>query len=64
MNVGVEILELVLSGCANQEISNATQLSLGTVKNYVSNILGKLDVGRRAEAAAYLARHTQFGETG
>ncbi|HWC42979.1 MAG TPA: LuxR C-terminal-related transcriptional regulator, partial [Actinomycetota bacterium] len=30
-----------------------------TVKNYVSSILAKLEVARRAEAAAYLARHTQ-----
>ena len=29
-----------------------------TVKNYVSSILAKLEVARRAEAAAYLARHT------
>jgi hypothetical protein len=29
-----------------------------TVKNYVSAILSKLEVARRAEAAAYLARHT------
>ncbi|HKQ00695.1 MAG TPA: DNA-binding response regulator, partial [Actinomycetes bacterium] len=29
-----------------------------TVKNYVSSILSKLEVARRAEAAAYLARHT------
>ena len=29
----LEILELVLSGCTNQEISHSTQLSLGTVKN-------------------------------
>jgi hypothetical protein len=28
------------------------------VRNYVSNILAKLEVGRRAEAAAYLARHS------
>jgi hypothetical protein len=28
------------------------------VKNYVSAILAKLEVARRAEAAAYLARHT------
>jgi len=44
----LEILELVLSGCANQEISNATQLSLGTVKNYVSTILLALDVKSRS----------------
>ena len=28
------------------------------MKNYVSSILSKLEVGRRAGAAAYLARHT------
>lgn len=44
----LEILELVLSGCTNQEISNATKLSLGTVKNYVSTILLALDVKSRS----------------
>src|SRR6266540_2936775 len=34
------------------------QLAEKTVKNYVSSILSKLEVARRAEAAAYLARHT------
>jgi DNA-binding NarL/FixJ family response regulator len=44
----LEILELVLSGCANQEICNATRLSLGTVKNYVSSLLLALDVTSRS----------------
>ncbi|MBZ8141148.1 DNA-binding response regulator [Rubrivivax gelatinosus] len=44
----LEILELVLSGCTNQEISNATRLSLGTVKNYVSSLLLALDVRSRS----------------
>lgn len=44
----LEILELVLSGCTNQEISQSTQLSLGTVKNYVSSLLLALDVRSRA----------------
>jgi len=44
----LEILELVLSGCSNQEISNSTKLSLGTVKNYVSTILLALDVKSRS----------------
>jgi DNA-binding NarL/FixJ family response regulator len=44
----LEILELVLSGCANQEICNATGLSLGTVKNYVSSLLLALDVTSRS----------------
>ena len=44
----LEILDLVLSGCSNQEISNSTQLSLGTVKNYVSSLLLALDVKSRS----------------
>ena len=44
----LEILELVLSGCANQEISQSMSLSLGTVKNYVSALLLALDVKSRA----------------
>lgn len=44
----LDILELVLSGCSNQEISSSTQLSLGTVKNYVSTILLALDVKSRS----------------
>jgi DNA-binding NarL/FixJ family response regulator len=44
----LQILELILEGCNNQEISTATSLSLGTVKNYVSAILLALDVDSRA----------------
>jgi DNA-binding NarL/FixJ family response regulator len=44
----LEILELVLSGCTNQEISHSTTLSLGTVKNYVSSLLLALDVKSRS----------------
>jgi DNA-binding NarL/FixJ family response regulator len=44
----LEILELVLSGCTNQEISNSTHLSLGTIKNYVSSLLLALDVKSRS----------------
>src|SRR6516165_7883744 len=43
-NRHLQILELILEGCSNQEISKATELSLGTVKNYVSAILLALDV--------------------
>jgi len=44
----LEILELVLSGCTNQEISNSTGLSLGTIKNYVSSLQLALDVKSRS----------------
>jgi DNA-binding NarL/FixJ family response regulator len=49
------ILELVAQGKTNKEISQEVNLSDKTVKNYVSNILGKLEVSRRSQAAAYVA---------
>jgi DNA-binding NarL/FixJ family response regulator len=52
------ILTLVADGRTNREIGEELQLAEKTVKNYVSSILSKLEVARRAEAAAYLARHT------
>jgi DNA-binding NarL/FixJ family response regulator len=44
----LEILEMVLSGCTNQEISDSMKLALGTVKNYVSSLLLALDVKSRS----------------
>ncbi len=52
------ILALVADGKTNKEIGEELNLAEKTVKNYVSSILSKLEVARRAEAAAYLARHT------
>jgi DNA-binding NarL/FixJ family response regulator len=52
------ILTLVADGRTNREIGEELSLAEKTVKNYVSSILSKLEVARRAEAAAYLARHT------
>ncbi len=52
------ILALVAEGKTNKEIGEELNLAEKTVKNYVSSILSKLEVARRAEAAAYLARHT------
>ena len=52
------ILTLVADGRTNREIGDKLKLAEKTVKNYVSSILSKLEVARRAEAAAYLARHT------
>jgi len=53
------ILALVADGRTNKQIGEELHLAEKTVKNYVSSILSKLEVGRRAEAAAYMARHTQ-----
>jgi two-component system, NarL family, response regulator DevR len=52
------ILGLVSGGRTNRQIGQELGLAEKTVKNYVSSILAKLEVARRAEAAAYLARHT------
>jgi DNA-binding NarL/FixJ family response regulator len=52
------ILSLVAEGQTNGQIGQELGLAEKTVKNYVSSILSKLEVARRAEAAAYLARHT------
>jgi two-component system response regulator DevR len=52
------ILTLVAQGLTNGQIGKELNLAEKTVKNYVSTILSKLEVARRAEAAAYLARHT------
>ena len=52
------ILTAVANGRTNREIGEELHLAEKTVKNYVSSILSKLEVARRAEAAAYLARHT------
>jgi two-component system, NarL family, response regulator DevR len=54
-----KILLLVAEGKTNKEIAADVFLSDKTVKNYVSSILSKLNLQRRAQAAAYLAkRHT------
>jgi two-component system response regulator DevR len=54
-----QILTLVAEGMTNGQIASQIHLSEKTVKNHVSTILGKLEVARRAEAAAYLVRHTR-----
>lgn len=51
-----KILVLIADGKTNKEIANEVFLSDKTVKNYVSNILSKLNLRRRSEAAAYIAR--------
>lgn len=50
------ILDLIAEGQTNRQIGEAIHLAEKTVKNYVSNILQKLEVARRAEAASYITR--------
>jgi two-component system, NarL family, response regulator DevR len=53
----MQTLALVSEGRTNREIAQALFLSEGTVRNYVSSILSKLEVSNRAEAAAYAVKH-------
>ncbi len=52
-----EILPLIAAGLTNREIAAAIFLSDKTVKNYVSSILSKLGLERRAQVPAYVASH-------
>ena len=52
-----KILMLVAEGKTNKEIAVEIFLSDKTVKNYVSSILSKLNLERRAQAAAFVAKH-------
>jgi DNA-binding NarL/FixJ family response regulator len=51
------ILLLVAEGKTNKEIAGEVFLSDKTVKNYVSSILSKLNLQRRTQAAAFVAKH-------
>jgi two-component system, NarL family, response regulator DevR len=50
------ILDLLAEGRSNREIANTMYLAEKTVKNYVSNLLAKMGMSRRTEAAVYAAR--------
>ena len=50
-----EILALIGQGMTNQEIADQLVIELGTVKNHVHNILDKLNVNSRKDAALYLS---------
>lgn len=56
-----KILLLVADGKTNKEIATEVFLSDKTVKNYVSSILSKLNLQRRAQAAAFVAKR-RIGE--
>ena len=53
----LRVLALISEGKTNREIAQNMHLVEGTVRNYVSNILGKLGLSNRAEATAYAVRH-------
>ena len=53
----LKVLVYITQGNTNKEIAHNLHLGEGTVRNYVSNILGKLRLSNRAEATAYALRH-------
>nr|WP_237694400.1 response regulator transcription factor [Streptomyces sp. SID2563] len=56
-----EVLGLIADGRSNREIARALVLSEKTVKTHVSNILMKLDVADRTQAALWAVRHGAAG---
>jgi DNA-binding NarL/FixJ family response regulator len=50
------VLDLIAEGLTNRQIGERMFLAEKTVKNYVSNLLAKLGMSRRSEAAAFAAR--------
>ena len=52
-----EILMLISEGKSNQEIADELFITLKTVKTHVSNILAKLEVEDRTQAAIYAFKH-------
>jgi len=51
-----EVLSLVAQGASDQEIAQALTISIHTVKSHMRNILSKLHLGQRHEAALYALR--------
>jgi two-component system response regulator DevR len=57
-----KIVELLAEGKTNRQIGEEIHLAEKTVKNYVSNILMKLGLSRRAEVAALMAKRRRGGD--
>jgi DNA-binding NarL/FixJ family response regulator len=58
------ILGLIAEGLTNRQIGERLYLAEKTVKNYVSNMLAKLGMSRRTEAAAFAARLSERRQRG
>jgi two-component system response regulator DevR len=52
------VLALISEGKTNKEIASVLGLGEKTVRNYVSNLMEKLQISRRSEAAAWYVRCT------
>ncbi|MFD1360995.1 response regulator [Lentibacillus salinarum] len=58
-----EVLLCIGEGLTNQEISDKLYIGIKTVKTHVSNILGKLDVHDRTQAAVYVHKNAVLKQT-
>ncbi|MBU1879773.1 MAG: response regulator transcription factor, partial [Chloroflexi bacterium] len=52
----IEVLRLVAQGLSNQDVAGVLVLSPATVRTHVGNILGKLSLSNRTQAALYALR--------
>jgi NarL family two-component system response regulator LiaR len=52
----MDVLRLVAQGLTNQEIAESLVIGVGTVRTHVSNILAKLHLANRTQAALYALR--------
>jgi NarL family two-component system response regulator LiaR len=52
----IDVLQLVARGRSNREIAGALYISEATVRTHMSNILAKLNLGSRTQAALYALR--------
>ena len=60
------MLQLVAQGCSNREIADRLFISEATVRTHVSNILSKLHLASRTQAALYALRegYASLSDTG
>lgn len=58
----LEVLRLIAQGQSNRQIADSLHITEGTVKGHVSNILSKLHLQDRTQAALYAVRHGLAGQ--
>jgi DNA-binding NarL/FixJ family response regulator len=61
-NREMEVLQLVAEGLSNKEIAEKLYLGEGTVKKYLGNVLDKLHLNNRVQAAVYATQKGLFEE--
>jgi PAS domain S-box-containing protein len=53
----LEVLRLMAAGAGTRQMADSLHVSAATIRNHAQNVLGKLGVHSRLEAAAYASRH-------